>query len=56
MQQFMKGMIIVVALGANGAKLLLEFLGAHDLGHGIASRLIQRLMRNPRSGYWKQPP
>jgi hypothetical protein len=30
----MKGMFIVVLLGADGAKLLLEFLGTHDLGHG----------------------
>jgi hypothetical protein len=31
----MKGMPIVVALGADGAKLLLQFLGAHNLGHGF---------------------
>jgi hypothetical protein len=30
----MKGMLVVVALGADGAKLLLQFLGAHNLGHG----------------------
>src|SRR5687767_12595447 len=37
MQELMKGMFIVIALGADGAKLLFQFLGAHDLGHGATS-------------------
>ena len=35
MQQLMKRMLVVIALGADGAKLLLQFLGAHNLGHGF---------------------
>jgi hypothetical protein len=34
MEQLMKGVLVVIAFGADGAKLLLQFLGAHDLGHG----------------------
>ena len=37
MQQLMKRMLVVIALGADGAKLLLQFLGAHNLGHGVTS-------------------
>jgi hypothetical protein len=33
----MEGVLVVIALGADGAKLLFEFLGAHDLGHGATS-------------------
>jgi hypothetical protein len=35
MQQVMKGMLVVITLGANGAKLLFKFLGTHDFGHGL---------------------
>jgi hypothetical protein len=28
-------MLVVIALGADSAKLLLQFLGTHDLGHGV---------------------
>jgi hypothetical protein len=28
-------MLVVIALGADGAELLLKFLGTHDLGHGL---------------------
>src|SRR5262249_12062724 len=45
MQQLMEGMLVVVALGADGAKLLLKLLGTHDLGHGIVSRVAQCLAR-----------
>jgi len=46
-QQLMEGMLVVIALGANGAKLLLEFLGAHDLGHSITSRFTQCQTEEP---------
>jgi hypothetical protein len=49
MQQLMEGMLVVVALGADGAKLLLKLLGTHDLGHGIASRVAQCLARKSAS-------
>ncbi len=45
MQQLMKRMFVVIALGADGAKLLLQFLGAHDLGHGLVP-LATHLVRN----------
>jgi hypothetical protein len=31
----MKGMLVVIALGPDSPKLLLQLLGAHDLGHGV---------------------
>jgi hypothetical protein len=49
-------MLVVIALGADGAKLLLELFGAHDLGHGITSRYIQCLARNLHLGYSKLSP
>ena len=42
----MKRMLVVIALGAYGAKLLLQFLWTHDLGHGITSCPTLVLMRN----------
>jgi hypothetical protein len=35
MQKLMKRMLVMIALGADGAEFLLEFLGTHDLGHGL---------------------
>jgi hypothetical protein len=35
MQKGMKRMLVVIALGADGAELLLKLLGTHDLGHGL---------------------
>src|SRR5262249_7945071 len=36
-KQLMERMLVVIALGADGAEFLLQFLGAHDLGHGVTS-------------------
>jgi hypothetical protein len=35
MQKLMKGVLVVIALGADGAEFLLKFLGTHNLGHGL---------------------
>ena len=46
MQKGMKRMLVVIALGADGAELLLEFLGTHDLGHGLILTSTRCLKRN----------
>jgi hypothetical protein len=46
MQKVMKRMLVVIALGADGAELLLKFLGTHDLGHGLILTSTRCLKRN----------
>ena len=46
MQKLMKGVLVVVALGTDGAELLLKFLGTHDLGHGLILTSTRCLKRN----------
>jgi hypothetical protein len=42
----MKRMLVMIALGADGAELLLKFLGAQDLGHGLILTFSQMPKRN----------
>jgi hypothetical protein len=43
----MEGMFVVIALGADRAKLLLELVWTHDLGHGCTLDLNPWLSRIP---------